>query len=302
MRTERANAKINLYLNVISKRENGYHDLKSIMQTVSLCDLVTVDFHPASHTEILLQASGAAQMPLDCRNLAWRAAERYAEATKIRGKIRIFIEKHIPMAAGLAGGSADAAAVLRGLNRLCGDRLNTDELCAVGTPLGADIPFCIVGGTSFVTGIGESLKELPSVAPCFLTVACAGEGVSTPWAYGKLDASYGNFAVPASDGGHLEPLLNSLRNASLPETCAHLFNLFEEVVPPVRQNVCRLREIMVGSGAMGALMSGSGPSVFGMFQDRADAETACNACLAEGAAAFVCHPVGRQNARVGEFV
>ena len=141
MRTERANAKINLYLDVVGRRENGYHNVISLMQTVSLCDLVTLEFRPGLHTSIHLSASGNDAMPLDCRNLAWRAAERYLVRTGLSGEVLISIEKHIPMAAGLAGGSSDAAAVLRGLNRLCGERLSLSELCALGAELGADIPF-----------------------------------------------------------------------------------------------------------------------------------------------------------------
>ena len=156
MRTERANAKINLYLDVVGRRENGYHNIVSIMQTVSVCDLVSVEFRPGLHTRIALTASGNSGMPTDCRNLAWRAAELYLSQTGQSGEVLISIEKHIPMAAGLAGGSTDAAAVLRAMNRLCGNRLSTKELCELGARLGADIPFCIIGGGSVLFGSGES--------------------------------------------------------------------------------------------------------------------------------------------------
>lgn len=146
MHTERANAKINLYLDMVGRRENGYHDLYTLMQTVSLCDLISVDFRPSIHTSITLQASGNDKMPLDCRNLAWRAAELFLQRAERSGEVRIIIEKHIPMAAGLAGGSTDAAAVLRALNKLTGDPLTVEELCEIGAKLGADVPFCVVGG------------------------------------------------------------------------------------------------------------------------------------------------------------
>ncbi len=290
MKTERANAKINLYLNVVSRRENGYHNLESLMQTVSLCDLVSVDFRPAPHTSISLQASGNADMPTDCRNLAWRAAERYLEATAQTGEVRIFIEKHIPMAAGLAGGSADAAAVLRALNRLCGRRLSTEELCSIGEKLGADVPFCIVGGTSLVRGIGEVLTELPAMPDCPLVVACMGEGVSTPAAYAKLDEKHGDFAIPAPQDPRLELVCDSLKNGEIYTACAHFFNLFEEVVPKEQPFVDRLKDTMMTNGAVRAMMSGSGPSVFGVFDSAEAAERACRALCAMGAAAFVCHP------------
>ena len=163
MRMEKANAKINLYLDVVSRRENGYHNIVSLMQTLSLCDLVTLDYRPAEHTEIRLSASGNTDMPTDRKNLAWRAAELFLAETGKTGEVDLFIEKHIPMAAGLAGGSADAAAVLRGLNALCGAPLSLERLCALGARLGADVPFCIVGGMALVTGIGEQLEYLPSM-------------------------------------------------------------------------------------------------------------------------------------------
>lgn len=293
MRTERANAKINLYLNIVSRRENGYHNLESVMQTVSLCDLVTVDFHPSSHAKIDLRASGNADMPTDCRNLAWRAAERYLEATGLRGEVQIFIEKHIPMAAGLAGGSADAAAVLRGLNRLCGSRLSVRELCAIGERLGADVPFCIVGGTSLVTGIGEQLNELSPMPACFLVVACMGEGISTPWAYGKLDEAHENFTLQAPKDTRLQMLCECLKNDNISTVCTCFFNIFEEVVPSVQPYVERLKKELNAHGAICSMMSGSGPSVFGVFDTAEKAQGACEVLLKQGAAAFVCRPIGK---------
>ena len=234
MRTERANAKINLYLNVVGRRENGYHDIVSLMQTVSLCDLVTLDYRPGEHTVIRLTASGNDGMPTDCRNLAWRAAEKYLGRIGQGGEVTIAIEKHIPMAAGLAGGSADAAAVLRGLNRLCGDRLSIEELCALGATLGADIPFCIKGGGALVTGIGECLEEVISMPQTPLVVACMGEGVSTPWAYGKLDEAHGGFVSPAPTDARPDRILRAMENGATEAACESFYNIFEEVVPTVQ--------------------------------------------------------------------
>ena len=193
IRTERANAKINLYLDVISKRENGYHDLVSIMQTLSLCDLVTVEYDPAPQTAIELSASGNSAMPCDCRNLAWRAAELFLRESGKSGRVKIFLEKHIPMEAGLAGGSTDAAAVLRALNHLSGNPFDTAALCALGARLGADVPFCIKGGTALVTGIGDGLEALAPMEDCPLVVAKMGAGISTVWAYGELDRIHNHF-------------------------------------------------------------------------------------------------------------
>ncbi len=290
MRIERANAKINLFLNVVGRRENGYHDIVSIMQTVSLCDLVSVSYDPGEHTSIRLTASGNKAMPTDCRNLAWRAAELFLQETGRRGEVQISIEKHIPMAAGLAGGSADAAAVLRALNRLCGMPLSVELLCALGARLGADIPFCIVGGGSLVGGVGDILEKIDSMPQCHLVVACMGEGVSTPWAYGKLDERYRFFRE--TDGKDTRPLqiAAAMKQADVKTVCSDMYNIFEEVVPDVQPYVTQLKTVLNQNGAVCSMMSGSGPSVFGVFLDSGSAEQACRKLCDMGAAAFVCHP------------
>lgn len=290
MQTERANAKINLYLNVVGRRENGYHDIVSIMQTVSLCDIVTVQYTPTAHLSIRLSASGNAQMPTDCRNLAWRAAERYLSKIGQSGEVEITIEKHIPMAAGLAGGSTDAAAVLRAMNRLCGNRLTAEELCALGAGLGADIPFCILGGGALVGGIGDRLTEIAPMPSCSLVVACMGEGVSTPWGYGKLDELYDSFKTASAKDQRAERIVRSMENGDVFDACGDFYNIFEEVVPTVQPYVDQIKRVMTEGGAEFAMMSGSGPSVFGIFRE-ADAAAAVTARLREmGAEAFLCHP------------
>ncbi|MBQ9760897.1 MAG: 4-(cytidine 5'-diphospho)-2-C-methyl-D-erythritol kinase [Clostridia bacterium] len=289
MRIERANAKINLYLDVTSRRENGYHEIYSVMQSVSLCDLVTVDFRPAEHTTIRLCASGNDKMPTDCRNLAWRAAELFLQSTERRGEVTVSIEKHIPMAAGLAGGSTDAAAVLRALNRICGSPMTTEQLCTLGARLGADVPFCIVGGCAIAEGIGEILTPHKGLDAQNLVVDCMGEGVSTPWAYGELDRIFEDCSTPRSkDAG--KALADGLANGADTETlCASFYNIFESVVPNVQPYVDRLKAVMTEKGAVGAMMSGSGPSVFGVFDTPEAASDACLALRELGAAAFVCH-------------
>ena len=290
MRIERANAKINLYLDVVGKRENGYHNIDSIMQTVSVCDLVGIDFRPGTHTSILLRASGNSQMPTDCRNLAWRAAELYLSKTGQTGEVQISIEKHIPMAAGLAGGSSDAAAVLRGLNRLCGNRLSFFELSALGATLGADIPFCLMGGGARVGGIGEVLEPIAPMRGCFLAVACMGEGVSTPWAYGRLDELYHDFAGRTADSARCERLIGSFANGSVLQNADAFYNIFEDAVPAERPSVDVLKQRMQKNGALCAMMSGSGPSVFGVFATQEEAILAVEELRKIGADAFVCHP------------
>jgi 4-diphosphocytidyl-2-C-methyl-D-erythritol kinase len=257
---------------------------------VSLCDLVSIDYHPSEHTAIRLSASGNDAMPTDCRNLAWRAAELLLGATGRSGEVRITIEKHIPMAAGLAGGSSDAAAVLRGLNHLLGDPLSTEELCALGARLGADIPFCIVGGSSLVTGIGDRLEPIDSMPKCPMVVACQGEGVSTPAAYGKLDELHSFFADAKPTDARAEQILVALRSGSISEACVDFYNIFEEVVPSEQPYVNRIKATMTECGAIRAMMSGSGPSVFGVFPSLDTAASACERLRQMGAAAFVCEP------------
>ena len=295
MRTERANAKINLYLDVVGKRENGYHNIVSIMQTVSVCDLVSVDFRPGFHTSITLCASGNDRMPTDCRNLAWRAAELYLAETGLSGEVTVTIEKHIPMAAGLAGGSSDAAAVFRAMNRLCGNRLSLEQLCTLGAKLGADIPFCIVGGGALVSGIGEELTPIGEMPFCHMAVACMGEGISTPWGYGKLDELHDNFASPRASDTKCERLLDAMKKGEILDATDCLYNIFEEVVPSVQPYVDVLKQTMLQKGARASMMSGSGPSVFGFFESQEAAVEAVAALEAMGASAFVCHPAKAYN-------
>ena len=290
MQTEFAYAKINLCLDVESRRANGYHNIVSIMQTVTLHDEVQVDFTPAEHTEITLHADGNDQMPLDQSNLAYRAASLFLNHTQIFGQVSIHLHKQIPMAAGLAGGSADAAAVLRALNTLCGHPLSIEALCALGSKLGADIPFCIVGGSAFVTGIGEVLEESPALPPCYLVVACGGEGVSTVWAYRQLDERYQQFSGAPRRDPRPAQILACLEKQKLEEACAHFYNLFEEVVCEYNSCIGRIKGVLQREGAITALMSGSGPSVFGVFLHREEAEFACDCLNGQGIRAFVCQP------------
>ena len=292
MLIERANAKINLFLDVLSKRENGYHNIASLMHSVSLCDLVSIDFRPERHTAIRMEASGNPLMPTDCRNLAWRAAEKFLLETGMTGKVTIRIEKHIPMAAGLAGGSTDAAAVLRGLNRLAGEPLSLEDLCRVGATLGADVPFCVLGGAALVEGIGERMTPMPPMPSCPMVVACMGEGVSTPWAYGELDRRYAEFTPPRAVSSRANALLDALKEGNVEGILENGFNLFAPVVEEMRPAVLACKSRMYEHGARFAMMSGSGPSVFGVFSTVEEADAACRALTAAGASAFVCHPAG----------
>ena len=293
MHTEKANAKINTYLNIQSRREDGYHNIVSVMQTVSLCDLVTVDLQPAQETKITLSVSGNAEVPTDCRNLAWRAAERFLQELDMRAEVHIAIQKHIPMAAGLAGGSADAAAVLRALNRLSGEPFTTEELCQIGLRLGADVPFCIRGGAMLAAGIGEDLHRVSDMPSCSLVIAIGKEGVSTPQAYALLDEKYSNFEQPYAQNTDVKALINLWQTGDLCASSAHFFNVFEDVISEQNADVNAIKLVLDACGAMRSLMSGSGPSVFGIFEDANEAEQASASLQKMGFRAFICHPCGR---------
>ena len=303
-----ANAKINLLLDITGRRADGYHTITGVMQAVSLGDTVTVtveDPTDGMHLCTLGPRPGMAEtitltcsnpdLPTDHRNLAWRAAEAFFTATGCGcRRLTIHIEKRIPAAAGLAGGSTDAAAVLKALNQLFKRPLTDDRLCAVGLTLGADVPFCIMGGAQITEGVGEVLSPVPSMPACTLVIACGGEGVSTPAAYKALDGMYGGFE-PTAYTPHLqtlEDLLTALRERDTEGVCTYLFNIFESAVLSERPVARAIKETLLASGAKAALMSGSGPSVFGIFEagDPA-AQRAREALEAQGILACVCEPV-----------
>ncbi len=302
-----APAKINLFLDITARRPDGYHEISGVMQSISLCDTVTLEVadptgmhlcslgsHTAGAEGITLTCSNP-DLPADSRNLAWRAAEKFFAATG-RGckSLSIHIEKRIPAAAGMAGGSTDAAAVLVGLNNLFDHPLTPAALCEVGLTLGADVPFCIMGGARITEGIGETLTPITPMPACELVVACGGEGVSTPAAYKALDTLYGSFdpAAYTPRTRELTTLKSALWQGNLTALCGSMFNLFESVVLPERPVARQIRETLLASGAVTAMMSGSGPSVFGVFpQGDGSVERAREALETLGIPAWVCEPV-----------
>lgn len=289
-------AKINLFLDVAGRRPDGYHLLTGLMQSVSLADTVTLSITPSDKDRICLTCSDG-NLPTDRSNLAFRAAEVFLvrlhrdKYEVPAARIDIHITKRIPYPAGLAGGSADAAAVLRGLNLLSGFPLSTDELEEAGSTLGADIPFCIRGGTCRTEGVGNVLTSYHPMPDCDILIACAGEGISTPSAYRKLDEAFDNFEQDSykPHTEQLKEMITALDNDDLPGIGAYMFNLFESVILPEHATAAKLRRILSVSGALGAIMSGSGPSVFGLFP-RNNAGAAYDILRAGGIPAWICHP------------
>lgn len=247
-----APAKLNLSLDIVGVREDGYHLLHMIMQTIDLCDQIVLE----RADEISLTCN-LPELPCDERNLAVRAARVFFERTGLPGGVRMTLDKNIPHGAGMGGGSADAAAVLKGLNELCGTDLSQQELCEIGLRLGADVPFCIVGGTQLAEGVGERLTPLPPLPDCFLLVAKPEQGVSTPEAYRAYDRLTG---VLHPDTAELTGLLS---RGDLSGFCARMENVLEPAVP--LPEIQQIRAEMLAAGALGSRMTGSGSAVFGVF-------------------------------------
>lgn len=272
----KALAKLNLFLSVTGKRTDGYHDIDSIMQQVTLADTVTLE-----KANAITLTTTDPTLPTDRRNLAFRAAEAFFAAVHIEGGVSIHLDKQIPMEAGLAGGSADAATVLVGLNDLYGTELSTDVLCAIGGKLGADIPFCIRGGTARTQGIGEIITPCKPLPPCTILIAIGSVGVSTKDAYALVDAN----PVPPRSA---DAMLAALESGKLSAVRDAAYNVFSAVAPDC---VEPLRARILSLGAELAMMSGTGSSVFGCFASSAKAEAAKRTLESEGYRAFLCEPI-----------
>lgn len=265
-KTVKAYAKINLGLDVLRRLENGYHELRMIMQTVGIFDTLTLE-KTAEEGKIALSVDKE-DLPCDEKNLAFRAAALMFREYSLNGGIKISLEKRIPMAAGMAGGSADAAAVLRGINILYDLNRDDEELKRLGKQLGADVPYCVVGGTCLAEGIGEKLTVLPELKGAHLLIAKPDFDVSTKFVYEHLDA--GQIEVHPDIDGQLK----ALYKGDLKAVAEKMGNVLQDVTIPYYPQVSEIKETMVRLGAYGAMMSGSGPSVFGLFESDDAAESA----------------------------
>ena len=271
--TKKAYGKINFYLDVLNKREDGYHNIRSIMQTVSLCDTLTLTVTDSTETEIEIFCSDP-QIKCDKTNLIYKAAALFLGSISAKAKKLSFsVEKRIPVSAGMAGGSADAAATLQLLNEAFDFPFTEGELCRMGSKIGADVPFCIKGGTCICEGIGEKLTPLPSFSGITVLSAIDESSVSTPKAFGMLDERYG---TSCSDSSDIQKMIDAIVKKSLNDVCAALYNKFESVIIEEHRGVSEIKSILSSCGARGVLMSGSGPSVFGIFDNDISAENALN--------------------------
>ncbi len=274
--TRAAYAKINLYLDVTACREDGFHELLTVMHSISLHDDVTVRLSLGAARDIRLQVSGA-RLPLDSKNLAYRAADAFFAKTGKNGAVQIHIHKRLPIAAGLAGGSSDAAAVLLAMNELAGYPLRQDELLSLGATLGSDVPFCMVGGTQICRGRGEEMRPLACGAPLYIVLANGREWVSTPRAFAAMDDYYHRFDGSVPHGGRPERLYRAMASGRLHTAADAVYNAFEPVILPSCPAATALRAQLLSLGAYAACMSGSGPSVFGLFHTLSQARHAATA-------------------------
>lgn len=263
---ENAYAKINISLDVGARRPDGYHDMLMVMQTVSLCDEVCVTLTPGEHSRA---ESNLRFIPGDERNLAVRAANAFfAEIGDDSMGAFIKMRKRIPVGAGMAGGSSDAAAVLRALNKLCKADMSSDQLERLGALIGSDVAFCVCGGTQLASGRGEILEPLPPLPDCRIVICKPDFSVSTPELFKKLDS------VRLRCHPDTQSIISLLGQGDLPKIARRMYNVFEDVPDRRMAEISSIKSIMLDCGALGAVMTGTGSAVFGIYDCDAAADSA----------------------------
>ena len=265
---EKAYAKLNISLDVTERRQDGYHNMVMVMQTVSLCDDITISFNDSGRVQA---QSSMSFIPGDERNLAVRAALKFLEASGNKGQgMLIRLDKHIPVGAGMGGGSSDAAAVLRALNNYYGRPLTVSELETLANEIGSDVPFCVAGGTALAKGRGEALEALPDIPNCRFVICKPEFSISTPELFRKLDQTSLR-AHPDTAG-----LIRAIETGDLPGMCRRMYNVFEDVDDRRLRTVAEIKSILLDYGALGAVMTGTGSAVFGVFASDAVTDEVCN--------------------------
>ncbi|PAV28559.1 4-(cytidine 5'-diphospho)-2-C-methyl-D-erythritol kinase [Virgibacillus profundi] len=263
---EKAPAKINLALDVLSKRDDGYHNVEMLMTTIDLADRIELCSLEQDRIKISLESR---YVPSDERNLAYKAAYAFKKKYGINKGIHINIEKNIPVSAGLGGGSSDAAAVLRGLNRLWSLNIPMDELAELGATIGSDVPFCVYGNTGIAKGRGEIVERLASPPSCWVVLAKPDIGVSTRTIFQRINIE--NLTHP-----NTAEIIDALTNKDFKQMCANIGNALEEITLNVYPEVQRIKDVMRQAGAPGVLMSGSGPTVYSLIEHYSKAKRIYN--------------------------
>lgn len=284
----KAYGKVNLGLDVVRRRDDGYHEVRMIMQTVGLFD--RLELRKTSGDSIRLSAN-LKFLPLDEQNLVYQAIAAVKQKYSLKGGVEGYLEKRIPIAAGMAGGSSDCAAALRGMNQLFELGLKEEELREIGAGLGADVPYCVIGGTALAEGIGEKLKKLPPVPDCHILIAKPGISVSTKIVYENLD-------VPGlSSHPDITGMISAIENQDLKGITGRMENVLETVTIPRYPVIDEIKEFLLKQGAENALMSGSGPTVFGIFASEEKAQRALSnlRSFEDVKQAYVVAPVNRES-------
>ena len=264
----KALGKINLGLDVLGRRENGYHDVRMVMQTVYLYDRIIMK---KSKTPGIRLETNLYYLPVNENNLAYQAAQMLKDEFHIEEGVSIQLDKHIPVAAGMAGGSSNAAAVLFGMNRMFSLGLSQKELMERGVKLGADVPYCIMRGTVLAEGIGEILTPLSPMPKCYVLIAKPAISVSTKMVYEKLDSH------EIEDHPDIDGILAGLKAGDLKKVAGSMDNVLERVTVDAYPVIDQIKKMMIKEGALNAMMSGSGPTVFGIFEEKATARKAADA-------------------------
>ena len=260
-----AYGKINLGLDVLGKRDDGYHDLDMIMQSVDLCDKITITKNDSGEITV---KSNTGKIPNDESNLAYKAAKLLVDEFNIEKGVEIEIEKNIPISGGMAGGSTDCASVLKGMNKLFKLKLSEQDLMDRGVKLGADVPFCIMGKTARAEGIGEILTPIPNKLKGYIVLAKPPISVSTGFVYGRIDE------VEVKNKPDTEAMIEAIKENDLQALADSICNVLEEVTIPDYPIVQEIKDKMINKGALNAMMTGSGPTVFGLFDDETKATAA----------------------------
>lgn len=271
----KALAKINLGLDVTGVREDGYHEVRMIMQSIHLYDRVEIKKTRSPHIKV---ETNLYYLPIDENNLVYKAARLMKEEFKIKDGVRITLQKFIPVAAGLGGGSADAAAVMVGMNRIFNLGVKQSRLIELGLKIGADVPFCIMRGTALAEGIGEKLTPLPQMPKCQVLIAKPGVSVSTKHVYDKLVLN------DFTQHPDIDKIAEQIRKKNLRGVAENMGNLLETVTIQEYPVIRELKKVMKENGALNAMMSGSGPTVFGLFATDKEIHRAYDAVKASGLA------------------
>lgn len=265
---EKAPAKINLSLDVLRKRDDGYHDVEMVMTTIDLSD--RIELYPLKQDVIHISIESQ-YVPSDERNLAYQAASIMKETYNISSGVHIKIDKHIPVSAGLAGGSSDAAAVIRGLNRLWKLNIPTQELAQLGARIGTDVPFCVYNRTALAEGRGEEITLLNAPPPCWVILAKPNIGVSSQTVFNHFHMNFNDITHP-----NTPTLIRAIKEQNFLNMCSHMGNVLETTTFNMHPEVKRIKEKMIQAGTKGVTMSGSGPTVYGLVKQESKAKRIYN--------------------------